>query len=194
MRSFVLAACCELPEPALSAPSDEKTGRTHRTSLGRHRIFQFGIRRFQCRSRNTAGLLSAWMECPSHLPNRKDHLAAIHCTFPANFFLQPTADRGLVARILVVEVALEKPFFSWDHNHRYQADSWNERYQKPEVIQPNRQSEHDQGERQINGIAAEPVGAGSHDCCRPLGSSHRSASCAKFSEGKQEEQYGAKGN
>ena len=41
--------------------------------------------------------------------------------------LQPTANGGLVARIVVVEVALEKAFFSWDHNRRDEADSWNER-------------------------------------------------------------------
>jgi len=43
--------------------------------------------------------------------------------------LQPTANGGLVARIVVVEVALEKAFFSWDHNRRDEADSWNERYE-----------------------------------------------------------------
>ena len=52
-------------------------------------------------------------------------------------FLQPTADGSLVARILVVKVSLEKPFFSWDHNRRNEADSWNERYEQPKVIQPN---------------------------------------------------------
>jgi len=51
--------------------------------------------------------------------------------------LQPTADGALVARILVVEIALEKPFFSWDHNHRDDTDRWNERYEEPKVIQPN---------------------------------------------------------
>jgi hypothetical protein len=51
--------------------------------------------------------------------------------------LQPTAHSGLVAQILVVEVALEKPFFSWDHNRRNEADSWRERYEQPKVIQPN---------------------------------------------------------
>jgi hypothetical protein len=51
--------------------------------------------------------------------------------------LQPTADGGLVARILFVEVALEKPLFSSDHNHRDEADSWNERCEQPQVIQPN---------------------------------------------------------
>jgi len=50
--------------------------------------------------------------------------------------LQPTADAGLVARILVRVVALEKPFFSWDHNHRDYTDCRNERYEKPKIIQP----------------------------------------------------------
>jgi hypothetical protein len=50
--------------------------------------------------------------------------------------LQPTADGGLVARIPAVEVALEKPFLSWDHNHRGETDRWNERYEEPKVIQP----------------------------------------------------------
>jgi hypothetical protein len=105
--------------------------------------------------------------------------------------LQPTADGGLVARILVVEVALEKLFFSRDHNHRDETDRWNERYEESKVIQPNRQSEHEQDERQIDGITTEPVGTGSHDCSGALASPHGSASRAKFSEGKQEEQYGA---
>jgi hypothetical protein len=38
-------------------------------------------------------------------------------------FLQPAADGGLVARILVVEVALEELFFPWDHNQRNEAGS-----------------------------------------------------------------------
>jgi hypothetical protein len=42
---------------------------------------------------------------------------------------QPTADLSLVARILIIEVAFEEPFFPWNHNHRDQADSRNERYQ-----------------------------------------------------------------
>jgi hypothetical protein len=50
---------------------------------------------------------------------------------------KPTADGGLVARILVVEVALEKPFFSWNNNHRDEANSWNKHYEQPKVIQPN---------------------------------------------------------
>jgi hypothetical protein len=41
--------------------------------------------------------------------------------------LQPTPDGGLVACILVREVALEKSFFSWDHNRRHEADRWHER-------------------------------------------------------------------
>ena len=61
--SFVLAACCEPAAKALRVQSDEKTGRTGRTSLGRHRTFQCGIRRFQCRSRSTAGLLRGCMKC-----------------------------------------------------------------------------------------------------------------------------------
>jgi len=48
--------------------------------------------------------------------------------------LQPTADSRFVARILIVEVALEKPFFPWDHNRRDEADGGNERYQQPKVI------------------------------------------------------------
>jgi hypothetical protein len=42
---------------------------------------------------------------------------------------QPTADPSPVARIVVVEVAFEEPFLPWNHNHRDQADSRNERYQ-----------------------------------------------------------------
>jgi hypothetical protein len=56
---------------------------------------------------------------------------------------QPTADLSLVARILVIEVAFEEPFFSWDHNHRNDANSRNERYQQPSVVQPNGQSEYE---------------------------------------------------
>src|SRR5579872_2093015 len=41
---------------------------------------------------------------------------------------QPTADPSLVARILVIKVELEEPFFSWDHNRRHEAESWHERY------------------------------------------------------------------
>ena len=51
--------------------------------------------------------------------------------------LQPTPDGGLVACILVREAALEKSFFSWDHNRRHEADSWHERYEQPEIIQSN---------------------------------------------------------
>jgi hypothetical protein len=56
---------------------------------------------------------------------------------PAKVSAAQRAISALVARILVVEVALEKPFFSWDHNRRDEADSWNERYEQPKVIQPN---------------------------------------------------------
>jgi len=42
---------------------------------------------------------------------------------------QPTADLSLVAQILVIEVPFEEPFLPWNHNHRDQADSRNERYQ-----------------------------------------------------------------
>jgi len=72
------------------------------------------------------------------IPKRSEVSAVLHdsqLTMIAP--LQPTADGGLVARILVVEVALEKPFFSWNHNRRDEADSWNERYEQPKVIQPN---------------------------------------------------------
>jgi len=42
---------------------------------------------------------------------------------------EPTANPGLVTRILLLELALKEPFFPWDHNQRDAADSWNERHQ-----------------------------------------------------------------
>ena len=105
---------------------------------------------------------------------------------------QPTPGSGLVARILFMEVALEKPLFSWDYNRDDEGDSGNERDEQPNVVQPNGQSEHEQDEGQVDGIAAKSVGTRSHDRSTTLASSHRSARRAKFSEGKQEEQYGAK--
>ncbi len=96
--------------------------------------------------------------------------------------LQRTTDGGLVVRILALEVVLEKPFFSWDHNHRYEADSWDERCKQSQVIQPNGQSDHEHDERQIDGIATKTVGTGSHDTSSAVGSPYGSASCAKFSE------------
>jgi hypothetical protein len=56
--------------------------------------------------------------------------------------LEPTADPSFVAQILVIEVAFEESSFSWDHNRRHEAESWHERYQQPEIIQPNGQSEY----------------------------------------------------
>src|SRR5215472_4241485 len=109
-------------------------------------------------------------------------------------FLQPTADGSLVTRILVVKVSLEKPFFSWDHQHHDEGGGGNEGEEQPKVIQPNRQSEQKQDERQVDGISSEPVRASSDDRSSAFGSPHRSASCAKFSAGKHEEQYGAKSN
>jgi hypothetical protein len=35
--------------------------------------------------------------------------------------------------MLVVEVAFEKSFLSWNHNHRKDADSWNKRYEQPKI-------------------------------------------------------------
>ena len=55
--------------------------------------------------------------------------------------LQPTADAGLVSRILAAEGAIEKPFFPWDHDHRDDADCWHEGYKQPNVIQKCRQRE-----------------------------------------------------
>jgi hypothetical protein len=91
-----------------------------------------------------------------------------------------------------MEVALEKSLFSWDHNRSDEGDSGNKRDEQPNVVRPNGQSEHEQDERQVDGIAAKSVGTRSHDRSATLASSHRSARRAKFSEGKQEEQYGAK--
>lgn len=51
--------------------------------------------------------------------------------------LRATADGGLVTRVLFVEVALEKSFFSRDHNSSDECDSWNEHYKEPEVVQAN---------------------------------------------------------
>jgi hypothetical protein len=95
---------------------------------------------------------------------------------------------------LVVEVAFEEPFLPWNHNHRDQADSRNERYQRPESVQPNGQSEYEKNESQIDGIATEPVGTGSHDHRGTLAPLDGSASSAKFPVGKQEEHYGASRN
>ena len=50
---------------------------------------------------------------------------------------QPAADEGLVTRIVAAEVALEIPFFSWNHNRRDQRDRGNERYDYPKIIQPD---------------------------------------------------------
>jgi hypothetical protein len=109
-------------------------------------------------------------------------------------FLQPAADGGLVARILVVEVALEELFFPWDHNQRDETGSGSEGYEQPKIIQPNCQSEQQQDERQIDWIATEPVGTGSHDRGGGLGSPHRGASRAKFSEREQEQECSAQSN
>src|SRR5262249_18016424 len=46
-------------------------------------------------------------------------------------------------------------------------------------------------ERHINGITAEAVRAGAHDCGGRLLPSHRRASRAKFKEREQEKRYGA---
>ena len=50
--------------------SDEKTGRTGRTSLRRYRTFQCGIRIFQYHNRSTARLLSF---CVEGLPHRLNY-------------------------------------------------------------------------------------------------------------------------
>jgi hypothetical protein len=42
---------------------------------------------------------------------------------------QPTVDCGLVARILVVTIALEESFLSWDYSRRDEADRWKEHYE-----------------------------------------------------------------
>ena len=92
------------------------------------------------RNRNAPKLL--WLKSKPDLVgivalSRADRMSKrLHVSGPGPVS-QPTADAGLVARILVVEVALEKPFFSRDHNHRNEADSWNERCEQPKVIQPN---------------------------------------------------------
>lgn len=67
---------------------------------------------------------------------RNEH-GVMHIMVSPPLCFQPTADGGLVARIFVVEVALEKPLFSWDHNHRDEGDSRNKRHEQPKVIQPN---------------------------------------------------------
>src|SRR5215471_14234547 len=107
---------------------------------------------------------------------------------------QPTADFSLVARILIVEVTLEKAFFSWDHNRRHEAKSRHKRYQQPGIIQPNGQSEYQKDESEVDGIAAESVGAGSHNHSGTLAPLYRSASSAKLSVRKQEEQHGTSNN
>ena len=56
---------------------------------------------------------------------------------------QPTTDPGLVARILVAEVALEEPLLARDHNHRDDADSLNKRYHEPQIMQPKGQSKYE---------------------------------------------------
>jgi hypothetical protein len=67
-------------------------------------------------------------------------------------------------------------------------DRGTERYDEPKVIQPNRQSEHEQDERRINGISTEPVGTGSYDRSGAPAAPARSTSRANFAEGKQKEQ------
>jgi hypothetical protein len=57
------------------------------------------------------------------------------------------------SQILVIEVAFEESFFPWDHNQRHEGESRHERYQQPEIIQPNGQSEYEKDESQIDGIA-----------------------------------------
>ena len=47
---------------------------------------------------------------------------------------EPTANPGLVARILIIEVAFEEPLLSWNRNHRHDADRRNKRYQQPQII------------------------------------------------------------
>jgi len=93
-----------------------------------------------------------------------------------------------------VKVPLEKPFLAWDHHHYDEGGCGNERQEQPKVIKPNRQPEQEQDERQIDGISTEPVGTSSDDRSSAFGSPDRSASCAKFSKGKHEEEYGAKSN
>ena len=56
---------------------------------------------------------------------------------------QPTTDPGLVARILIAKIVFQKPFFAWDHNHRDDADSRNQHYHEPQIMQPKGQSKYE---------------------------------------------------
>lgn len=147
------------------------------------------------RDRGAGVVRQAWLPTQIDIWSLSRHGMSPHDSWLAMIaLLQPTADVGLVAQILVGEGALEKPLFSRDHNRRDEANSQHESYEQPKVIHPNRQSERKQDERPINGIASEPVGTCAHDRSARFASPHRGASRPKFPVRKQKEQYGAKSN
>ena len=100
--SFVLAASCEPAARALRVPSDEKTCRTGRTSLGRHRTVQCGIRRFQCRSRSTAGLLRGCMKCHGLLDCEIQRLRIDSYSLNCFFKFSACHDTRMPARLRVL--------------------------------------------------------------------------------------------
>ena len=117
--SFVLAACCEPAAKALRVQSDEKTGRMGRTSLGRHRTFQCGIRRFQCRSRSTAGLLRGCMKCHGLLDCEIQRLRidsySLNCFFKFSACHDIVLPGPLVANNSDSEIFRQVLFFTFAH-------------------------------------------------------------------------------
>src|SRR5215469_18266751 len=95
------------------------------------------------------------------------------------FSLQPAPDACLVPLVFVAEARFEVALLARYDDERHHKTRWEQRDQKPGVVDPERESSLKQREREIGGVATEAVRPGLDD--RGSGSipGHRRARCVE---------------
>jgi hypothetical protein len=104
--------------------------------------------------------------------------------------LQPAAHGRLIVQVPRTEFPLQVPLFSRYNDIIHQRHRTEERCQQPHAVDPNRDTELEQGERQIDRVPAEAIRARADDYGGGLSAGHRRAGCPEFRNRVREQRDG----
>src|SRR5215831_2059069 len=131
-----------------------------------------------------------------HCTTERNCTALPYCSAPAlgavswEAALQPTAHGTFVIQVVGTEPPFEVPLLSWDHDGGHEGHGRDECGDQPHAVDPTRDPQLQEGERQVDRVPTEAIGArADHDGGR-LVAGHRRARRLECPDGVGEDDDG----
>src|SRR5262245_66436767 len=104
--------------------------------------------------------------------------------------LQPATHGSLVGQVVGREASFQVALLSRNDHQRHQRYRWHEGHEQPETVDPACDTELEQRESQVDGIATVAIRAGAHDRGRGTIATNGCASSLKLVHSRDEQHHG----